>query len=230
MAKSPYVKARLDALRQEWADDQEESAGPLPKAVYRKHGAYYLVHKNKWLLLGKTRQTARASYTRLIGDLQSGDVSRRCLLRLYYSAKSRAKRKNYEFALDQQDVFDMWDRQAGKCSLTGLPMFEHHVGRQLKRRPWMPSIDRIDSYRGYTKDNVRLVCFAVNVALNAWGEDVVLRLAGGMLHTAIERDAAAEREHIGPAFPRHGRGRYARRPRQPWPESPETETLAQDAA
>lgn len=40
----------------------------------------------------------------------------------------------------------------------------------------MPSIDRIDTTRGYTPDNVRLVCAAVNLALNQFGEGIFFRI------------------------------------------------------
>lgn len=44
------------------------------------------------------------------------------------------------------------------------------------RRPLAPSIDRIDSSLGYTRQNCRIVCAAVNYAMNVWGEDVLWRL------------------------------------------------------
>lgn len=38
----------------------------------------------------------------------------------------------------------------------------------------------IGTRRGYTPDNIRLVCVAVNYALNAWGEDVLHRIVDGI--------------------------------------------------
>jgi hypothetical protein len=49
--------------------------------------------------------------------------------------------------------------------------------------PFSPSIDRIDTVGGYTTDNVRLVCVAANFALNQWGDDVLRRLAHGVVKT-----------------------------------------------
>jgi hypothetical protein len=43
--------------------------------------------------------------------------------------------------------------------------------------PFAPSVDRRLSSGGYTEDNVRLVCVAVNFAMGQWGEDVFLHLA-----------------------------------------------------
>jgi hypothetical protein len=45
------------------------------------------------------------------------------------------------------------------------------------RRPFAPSLDRIDSNQPYSRRNCRLVLQAVNFALNAWGDDVFLAIA-----------------------------------------------------
>lgn len=44
----------------------------------------------------------------------------------------------------------MWNKQKGKCALTGIPMTVTKSGRTNTNI----SIDRIDSNKGYTKDNV----------------------------------------------------------------------------
>ncbi len=47
--------------------------------------------------------------------------------------------------------------------------------------PFAPSLDRIDSSKGYEEGNVRIVCLMVNLAMNTWGhgplEKVALALA-----------------------------------------------------
>jgi hypothetical protein len=53
----------------------------------------------------------------------------------------------------------LWEKQKGLCALTGIPMtykfYEGRVNTNL-------SVDRIDSAKGYSKDNVQLVCMAAN--------------------------------------------------------------------
>lgn len=69
----------------------------------------------------------------------------------------------------------MWIRAAGACEVTGIP-FSLDRG-ESGRRPYAPSLDRRDSSGGYTSENCRLVCVAVNVAMNEWGAELLLRIA-----------------------------------------------------
>lgn len=63
-------------------------------------------------------------------------------------------------------------RSKGKCELTGIPFNCRKIGK-ASRLPFIPSIDRISPNLPYTKSNCRIVCLAVNVALNEWGEEVL---------------------------------------------------------
>lgn len=70
------------------------------------------------------------------------------------------------------DIFEMYKSQDGLCSLTGIAMRVDapKVGNAID--PYLMSIDRIDSNRGYVKGNVRLVIWAINLGMSAWGESV----------------------------------------------------------
>lgn len=85
-------------------------------------------------------------------------------------------RKGIEFRLNVADVRAMWERSHGRCALTGIPFDEANAGR-FARRPWVPSLDRIEAAKGYTPENTRLICCAMNFALNAWGETIFERVA-----------------------------------------------------
>jgi hypothetical protein len=65
----------------------------------------------------------------------------------------------------------LYDAQGGRYALKGLRFDLHVVGSFKARRPFTPSLDGIDSAGGYTRNNARLVCQAINFALNADGED-----------------------------------------------------------
>ena len=59
----------------------------------------------------------------------------------------------------------------GNCSRTGLAFrFDQSQGRLS---PWTPVPDRIDSSRGYTRDNVQWVCYMYNVMKSDFSQDEV---------------------------------------------------------
>ena len=81
------------------------------------------------------------------------------LISRWYGARDRAKRKEIPFLLSIEDLKDLWIKQNGKCAISNIDMtFEFYTGRVFTN----VSIDRIDSNLGYTKDNIQLVCMAVN--------------------------------------------------------------------
>lgn len=61
--------------------------------------------------------------------------------------------------LDLEDVFIMWNTQNGLCAISGRKMDIKQAGTGGL---WQPSMDRIDSNRGYERGNVHLVCWGVN--------------------------------------------------------------------
>jgi hypothetical protein len=82
--------------------------------------------------------------------------------------------------MSRDDLRALAARSGGRCELTGVP-FSDHRPLGCKRAPFAPSVDRIDPRRGYLMENCRLVCFAVNVALNQWGEETMRRFALGLI-------------------------------------------------
>jgi hypothetical protein len=93
------------------------------------------------------------------------------------------KRANLEKTLTREDIIPALE--TGKCQLTGLPFdFNPTTTRQ---NPYAPSLDRIDSQKGYTKDNVRIVLYAVNVALGEQSDEKILPILKAMVK-AIEKN------------------------------------------
>jgi hypothetical protein len=65
-----------------------------------------------------------------------------------------AKHKNHEFSITEQDLEYVWEIQKGLCYYDGKPM-ERTCG-DGKPNPNKVSIDRLDSSKGYTLDNIVL--------------------------------------------------------------------------
>jgi hypothetical protein len=97
---------------------------------------------------------------------------------LQSNAKRRAQEKGIPFDLDRLDLIERIT--AGRCEVTGLP-FDLAAGAGLN--PWAPSIDRIDSTKGYTPDNVQVVVSAYNIAKGPWSDDVLPTLARAIVDT-----------------------------------------------
>lgn len=83
----------------------------------------------------------------------------RILLERFLGLKERSKSKNLEVSITIEDLRNLWILQNGKCALSGINMtYIFNKGRTFTN----VSIDRVDSKKGYTKDNIQLVCMVVN--------------------------------------------------------------------
>ncbi len=91
------------------------------------------------------------------------------LYSIFDAARTRSKKYKLEFIITLQDILDLYEIQNKKCLLTNIDFSLERKGRKNKN-PFAPSIDRINSEKGYTKNNIRLVCVIVNLALNNFGD------------------------------------------------------------
>jgi hypothetical protein len=84
---------------------------------------------------------------------------------------------------------ELFKRQRGRCAVSGLPFSLRRFDGVLVKHPFAPSFHRISSHQGgYTTDDVRLVCIAVNFGMGQWGEDLYLTFARAAV---AERDTGA---------------------------------------
>jgi hypothetical protein len=93
-------------------------------------------------------------------------------------ARDRARRQGLAFDLDRDFVQSRLE--AGLCEVSGLPIERVSPG-DYRAHPFAPSLDRKEPSLGYVKTNVRLVCFAVNRALSDWGDEVLFKIARGIV-------------------------------------------------
>lgn len=89
----------------------------------------------------------------------TADPLRRMLVERVAGAKDRCKRSNVFIDITLDDLFYLWDRQDGKCAISRIPM-TYTMGEG--RTPTNVSIDQIEPSKGYTLQNIQLVCMAVN--------------------------------------------------------------------
>ena len=83
--------------------------------------------------------------------------------------------------------------------MTGLAFSAEDAGKRRKR-PYFHSVDRIDSDLGYTVDNIRIVCFAVNMAMSNWGEEIFAQIATGYMFNKYSANLGASFSQKIPVF------------------------------
>ena len=136
---------------------------PLPESQYellftrldaRLNGPMYF-HPFCWTC----RQQAKNKLAQ--HALYSPAVHRFCT-ELLKRTKSACRDRGLAFALADDDVLESYLVQEGKCALSGVRM-SIEKGTKARRTHTAISIDRINSERNYTRDNIQLVCAVVNV-------------------------------------------------------------------
>ena len=98
------------------------------------------------------------------------ELTDRQMLRHAHSlAKARARKKRLK-CLEFSECEELWEGQKGRCAISGARFSDRQVNTRAKvlSRPWRPSLDRINSKRGYERRNVRLVAQIVNFGLGEW--------------------------------------------------------------
>jgi hypothetical protein len=168
---------------------RKEANGHLPPRMLLRHGGYYWTPRvdgrQVWQHLGSDYPGALKAYyeregvpdgDRKIWRLPEPKVDKRnWKTRLFAQVRAGARSRGLEFSLTPDDINELAKAADGKCQITKIP-FEIRFAEGERRRQWAPSLDRIDPTKGYTLDNCRLVCVAVNIAMQNWGLDVLLKI------------------------------------------------------
>jgi hypothetical protein len=158
--------ARIEADGQECTDCKEHKpAKDFGGSFNRTENCK--VHKGRCYTCSRKLRTANREDATRNGTLENflnGEL---------VAAKDRTKKHNAKHPTDVREfditvpfLVDLFERQDGKCALSGLPMSTTtHIDERpddARSNPNKLSIDRIDSSRGYTEDNVQLVRWRPN--------------------------------------------------------------------
>jgi len=87
----------------------------------------------------------------------------------------RKDRKQKEFSITKEYVYDLWNKQNKKCALSNLPI----DFKNLENSRWLvcsASLDRIDSSKGYVEGNVQLVHKDINRMKNDFNQDYFIKI------------------------------------------------------
>jgi hypothetical protein len=143
--------------------------------------------------VGNDRQQAERRFRNFIAEMESGYkptqdigtdwmvVASALVLRQRYAAKDRG----IPFEVGERFVYGLMQQTGFRCAVSGIAFSRTKPNGIAHVDPWAPSIDRIDNRQGYLHDNVRIVAIAANYAMNRWGYDMLLRLAKGVVRSAM---------------------------------------------
>lgn len=149
----------------------------LDENCFQSSGHYeYRNHKDKRCTKCKTAQNklVRTSYS-------SNQKLDKILRNRLDGALRRATKKNIPFDIDLDLIKDLWNKQEGKCAISDIDMtYELDSGRVYSN----VSIDQINPSKGYTKDNIQLVCMSINQLKSDFDMNTVFKICNGIISNA----------------------------------------------
>lgn len=160
--------------------------GKLPKFVYRQEVKGHLYYRFRRPGLRAHRlpgipgtELFNSAYAQLLNE--AGEDAPAATAALRYAleeslprARKRARDGGLPFDLTEAHIRELMEAQGFRCAVSKIPFHLSRSGRRqsASRLPFRPSIDRIEPNKGYVRGNVRILCFAVNMAIADWGDDV----------------------------------------------------------
>ena len=98
--------------------------------------------------------------------------------------KSGALKRNIPFELDINDAWNLYLKQKGLCAISGVDISFAPTTNKKDRKYQTASLDRIDSSKGYTINNVQWVHKDVNIMKNKFSMEYFNKFALGVASKA----------------------------------------------
>lgn len=89
-------------------------------------------------------------------------------MRAYRKREGGAPSKGIRWNLGLEDYWSIVLAARGRCQVTDQP-FDRYYKASNNRRPFLPSLDRVDSTGAYVAGNVELTTVICNIAINDFG-------------------------------------------------------------
>ena len=102
----------------------------------------------------------------------------------FSSVLSKAKTRAV-VTIDAQYLRDLYEKQRGKCAITGLPFDFTKAGKSQTM-----SVDRIEQSKGYEPGNVRLVWSRVNFFRGQMTDQEMLTVCRAICRSKIQKSGA----------------------------------------
>lgn len=120
-------------------------------------------------------------------------------LKSYRGRERSAPREGKRWDLSLASYWDLVLTAGGRCQITTQP-FNRYIKGVTGKRPFLPSIDRINPLDGYHPGNVELLTVIANVSLSDYGREAFL----SMVRNALASEAL--NQHIAEMQPQSGAG------------------------
>lgn len=133
------------------------------RGYYLARKEYYQAQNKAWSAANKEKRSTNAAKTHRANKEANPQ------LYLWKYAKARSKLDDMEFDLELMDIFI-----PDVCPYLGTPF-------QMFDKQFAASLDRIDSTRGYTKDNIQVISYKANRMKNDATEQELISFAKGVL-------------------------------------------------
>ena len=115
----------------------------------------------------------------------------------YRGRERSASPKGHYFKLSKAQFWDMVYRAGGRCELTSQP-FDRFYKAPTGKRPYIPTIDRINSTGHYTPDNCELLTWIANIAVPDFGREAFLDMVKyGSVSPALRKHLEEQERKAG---------------------------------
>lgn len=138
--------------------------------------------------LGKDLDEALRQYYLLIKPLPRFDPRAESVAKgMWIRHRKGAKQRGIEYLITVEDIAAKMSEQGYRCAVTSLP-FSDEKPHGVRIRPWLPSVDRINSKTAYAPQNIRIVCAFVNVAMNGFGDEFFKAVLEPLIEAAVNAE------------------------------------------
>ena len=172
-------KCGVDKPASEFNKDKNKADGLDPwcrlckrasnKESYKKYKDKYNARSREWW------QQNREEFIKIKRQKRDEDPRQD----LVYAAKHRAKTRGMDFDITKEDIII-----PDVCPVLGIEISR----RNTKQSRSSPSIDRIDSTKGYTKDNIQVISWQANTMKTNATKEELQAFAAWVVRTYGEQD------------------------------------------
>ena len=104
----------------------------------------------------------------------------------FTACRKNAKKRDIEFGITIEEAWDLFEKQNGMCALSGVSI-RLCGNTPIGRKENTASLDRIDSNKGYTPDNIQWVHKKVNIMKNILDESEFIQWCEKIVKLHYER-------------------------------------------